>query len=176
MSLQNHLRTRLDDKLLRDILINLPVKSLMRFKCVSKRWQSLIQDSSFAKSHLSRSKSHPPQLLISSWNGDSKIIYTPGDEFKSGEAVHKVTISWITGQVVMLKQSIDGLFCFVDDSYSLTCIYNLGTRQITPWEQSAIPLQGGQFVKQKPFNGFGFDHLTKKYEVLRVWEICRPGF
>ncbi|XP_048133095.1 uncharacterized protein LOC125314572 [Rhodamnia argentea] len=37
-----------------DILWRLPVKSLMRFKCKSKQWRSLISDQHFARLHLQR--------------------------------------------------------------------------------------------------------------------------
>ncbi|KAI3867301.1 hypothetical protein MKW98_001735 [Papaver atlanticum] len=156
MSPQN----RLDDNSLEEILINLPVKSLMRFKC----------------SHLSRSKTHP-QLLIKTYddNDSSEIILTPEDGFKGGVALHKVKIPWAK-QASMLNQSIDGLFCFVNYSYCLTCIYNLGTRQVTPWAQSCIPIQGDEYVKHKPIYGFGFDPLTNNYKVLRDWEISRHGY
>ncbi|KAI3884248.1 hypothetical protein MKW92_042236 [Papaver armeniacum] len=147
----------------------------MRFKCVSKRWQSLIQDPSFVKSHLSRSKTHP-QLLINTFDNDSsEIILTPEDGFKGGVALDKVKIPWAK-QASMLEESINGLFCYVNYSYGLTCIYNLGTRQVTPWAQSSIPIQGDESVKHKPIYGFGFDPLTNKYKLLRDWEISRPSY
>ncbi|XP_071903263.1 putative F-box protein At3g52320 [Coffea arabica] len=39
------------DELMREILLWLPVKSLMRFKCVSKLWLSIILDPSFARAY-----------------------------------------------------------------------------------------------------------------------------
>ncbi|KAI3888378.1 hypothetical protein MKW92_006694 [Papaver armeniacum] len=160
MSPQNYLPTNLDDNSVEEILVKLPVKSLMRFKC--------------SHSHHSRSKTHP-QLLISidsTYNGASKIFYSPENEFEGGLALHKVTIFPWSRQAVMLKP-IDGLFCCVDDIYGVTCIYNLGTRQVTPWAQSSIPLQGGHSLTGMPIYGFGFDPLTSNYKVLRVWEITR---
>lgn len=47
-----------DDDIVCDILSRLPVKSLLRFKCVYKRWYSLIRDPYFVDLHLIRSKAH----------------------------------------------------------------------------------------------------------------------
>ncbi|WRX27738.1 F-box domain - like 10 [Theobroma cacao] len=41
--------------LITDILCRLPVKTLLRFRCVSKPWGSLIDDSDFVKLHLHQS-------------------------------------------------------------------------------------------------------------------------
>ncbi|KAK3016187.1 hypothetical protein RJ639_007027 [Escallonia herrerae] len=44
----------LPDDIAVDVLLSLPVKSLLRFKCVCKPWRSLITDPSFVKRHLKR--------------------------------------------------------------------------------------------------------------------------
>ncbi|XP_054785907.1 F-box protein CPR1-like [Prosopis cineraria] len=49
---------KLPDDLKIEILLHLPVKSLLRFKSVSKSWLSLISDPSFANLHFQRSSQH----------------------------------------------------------------------------------------------------------------------
>ncbi|KAI3440832.1 F-box domain-containing protein [Psidium guajava] len=49
-------RPNFTEDMILEILLRLPAKSLMRFKCVSKRWQSLISGRDFVKSHLQRLK------------------------------------------------------------------------------------------------------------------------
>ncbi|MCL7047851.1 hypothetical protein MKW94_006519 [Papaver nudicaule] len=162
------LTNRLDDKSLEDIFVNLPVKSLVRFKCVSKTWQSFIEDPSFVQLHLNRSKQHPQILIATSSGGGPVQVYSPMDGFKGGVAVHQVTIPE-SSEIAMLSP-INGLFCFVD-RYA-TRMYNLATRQFTPWAKTSITMQGGT---QTPTYGFGFDPLTNKYKILCVWEISGIG-
>ncbi|KAF6139781.1 hypothetical protein GIB67_024058 [Kingdonia uniflora] len=57
----------LDDDVTSDILSRLPVKTLMRFKSVSKPWRTLISSPSFAKIHFKRSAKvdkYPANFLI----------------------------------------------------------------------------------------------------------------
>lgn len=42
-----------------DILLRLPVKSLLRFKCVCKSWHDLIKSSSFIKKHFDNESNRP---------------------------------------------------------------------------------------------------------------------
>lgn len=55
------------DELVVEILLRLPVKSLLRFKSVSKAWRAIISDPFFIRSHLQHSAlkwKHNPSLLI----------------------------------------------------------------------------------------------------------------
>ena len=51
-SMDTKKKNLLPHELMVEILLRLPVKSLIRFKSVSKPWRSLISDTHFTKSHL----------------------------------------------------------------------------------------------------------------------------
>ncbi|OIT37477.1 PREDICTED: putative F-box protein At1g50870 [Nicotiana attenuata] len=57
----------LAEKIIVDILSRLPVRSLLRFKCVSKFWKTLISDPYFKMKHLihARNNQNSQKLLIS---------------------------------------------------------------------------------------------------------------
>ncbi|KAM0834503.1 hypothetical protein ACQ4PT_063561 [Festuca glaucescens] len=61
--------TELPEELLLEILIRLPVKSLLRFKCVSKAWRREISDPSFIRSNL--------QFSASRWEQNPSLLITP---------------------------------------------------------------------------------------------------
>ncbi|KAL6563412.1 hypothetical protein OROGR_002371 [Orobanche gracilis] len=57
----------LPQEMIENILPRLPVKSLLRFKSVCKRWRDTISDPEFPQTHLrlSNNTTHPPDLYSS---------------------------------------------------------------------------------------------------------------
>ncbi|KAI3900150.1 hypothetical protein MKW92_026244 [Papaver armeniacum] len=106
------------------------------------------------------------------YKDDCIQVYTPEYDFQGGEALYKLTIPW--SQVVILKP-INGLFCFVDILNGLSCVYNLGTRQVTPWVSIPVPPQTGSMVTTIPTYGFSFDPSTGKHKILCIWDVTRFG-
>ncbi|PNX60643.1 F-box protein, partial [Trifolium pratense] len=84
------------DDLLTEFLSLLPVKSLLRFKCVSHSWKSLISDPNFVKFHLKKSKSHNPQFTLITYHvkhikGESP--YGSDDESEEDHSIIPYSIS-----------------------------------------------------------------------------------
>src|ERR1044072_4289426 len=71
---KENLNCALPHDLIVDILVRLPVKSLLRFKSVCKPWLSLISHPQFAKSHFDLALSPPThRLLLKRINHDTEI-------------------------------------------------------------------------------------------------------
>ncbi|KAF7849424.1 hypothetical protein BT93_L0807 [Corymbia citriodora subsp. variegata] len=70
----------LPDEITADILLRLPAKSLVRFRCVCKSWNSLLASTSFVEAYRDRwSKSGDRYLLKYDTNGSSRVgIYELG--------------------------------------------------------------------------------------------------
>ncbi|XP_057452967.1 F-box/kelch-repeat protein At3g23880-like [Lotus japonicus] len=59
----------LPPELIEEILLRLPVQSLLRFKCICKSWLSLISDPNFAKSHYDLAAKPTYRVLFKSKSG-----------------------------------------------------------------------------------------------------------
>ncbi|KAK4715328.1 hypothetical protein R3W88_013666 [Solanum pinnatisectum] len=75
------------EEIMSDIFSRLPVDSLMRFKCLSKFYNSLVSDPSFIDIHQSRSIFRPHKIKILAHSRDENIFYTIEQQ-----AEHKKTI------------------------------------------------------------------------------------
>ncbi|KAI3925838.1 hypothetical protein MKW92_046756 [Papaver armeniacum] len=161
-----------DNNSMHQILSYLPVKTLMKFKCVSKSWESLTRDPSFIKLHRSKA---PLQILIMIYKGDSIEVYAPKNDFQGGEAICKATIPW--GGLVIPKP-VNGLFCFINSKRSVSRVYNLATQQSTPWISIPVPsvteLAHATATKLPKYD-FGFDPSTGQHKVLCTWAISKIG-
>ncbi|KAI3413006.1 Pre-mRNA-processing factor 19 [Psidium guajava] len=166
-----------------EILFRLPVKSLMRFKCVGKRWQSLISNPGFAKSHLQRLKvgdSIPSQRIIRSRFKRSPLETMDFEALEGAiggrddcepvelHSPHK-DFSFSEDSIV---GSCDGLICLVVPGGFL--IYNPAIR-----ESRELPCSdfGGYGGSTGLFRGFGYDSRSDDYKLVegRVdygnWEV-----
>ncbi|XP_073120009.1 F-box/kelch-repeat protein At3g23880-like [Henckelia pumila] len=68
---------------LENILSRLPVKSLLRFKTVSKSWKAVIEDPGFARTHSKQSNISNSQCLFTNYHRDASysLIIFDGHEF-----------------------------------------------------------------------------------------------
>ena len=60
----NHNSLFIPQEIINNILIRLPVKSLLRFQCVCKHWKTLIKNPSFISHHLHFSILQNPSLIF----------------------------------------------------------------------------------------------------------------
>ncbi|KAI3413004.1 Pre-mRNA-processing factor 19 [Psidium guajava] len=163
------------DDIFIDIFSRLPAKSLMRFKCVGKRWRSLISglisDRSFVKSHLQRLKAgdliHSQRIVVGIGYGPLETVdYEALDRGCENRVVvvpHSINPLW-KHRVV---GSCDGLVCLlVREAY---LIYNPNIR-----EYREVP--GSDFVGDiASFGGFGYESQSDDYKIVEVvvdGDIC----
>ncbi|XP_021910211.1 F-box protein At1g30790-like [Carica papaya] len=153
-----------------DILIKLPVKSLVRFRCVSKLCASMITAQSFAKHHFILAPKKPPALLIIC---ATRLPLIQAHSFFSadingGQAIRRMIVPPRLSRYT--THSVNGIVC-MDFGLSAT-ICNPSTR-----ESIALPLVcplKSPLASSTYFcvNSFGFDPVEKLYKVLNSWIVA----
>ncbi|KAM3396433.1 hypothetical protein P3S68_005439 [Capsicum galapagoense] len=62
-----------------DVLFRLPVKSLVRFRCVSKSWKTLISDEYFKAKHCNHAKNNKKLLIAQMFPDDVGFVHADGE-------------------------------------------------------------------------------------------------
>ncbi|CAI8612337.1 unnamed protein product [Vicia faba] len=117
----------LPEELVAEVLPFLPVKSLVRLKCVNKSWKSLISDPTFVKRHLSRSERNVDFTIVSSSLGE--ISFTTFHLLENPPTTTTVT----NGHYHQLNDrdnlymvgSCNGLLCLLGDSHIIAYTYKV---------------------------------------------------
>nr|AIK66496.1 S3-locus F-box type-3 protein [Petunia integrifolia subsp. inflata] len=163
-----------------NILFRLPVKSLTRFKCVTKSWYSLIQSADFINHHLNRATAIKDEFILFKRS------------FKEQEGFRNV-MSFLVGGVG--EDDLDPISPDVDvpylsTSYSCIChqltgpchglilltdstnlvLLNPATRNYRLLPPSPFGIQRG-FYRSVAGVGFGYDSVHKTYKVVRISEV-----
>ncbi|XP_061362108.1 F-box/kelch-repeat protein At3g23880-like [Gastrolobium bilobum] len=155
------------DDLMIEILSWLPVKSLMRFKCVSKSFHSLISNSDFVKYHLQRS---PKNVSMMSWSSTvtSKGVFRKSYSMALLDNNTSPIIAEDQYHRIELKRqerfllSCNGLICFVCEDHIRywVCLWNPATG-LTSQEWPCL-----QHYYVNSVLGFGYDVSSDTYKVV----------
>lgn len=152
-----------------DILLQLPIKSIVRFKCVSKSWLLLIKSSEFVTAHLNRSiRNH--SLIVRYYN------HAFGNDFgltllRSDLKQHQVELPPLEGLSTFPKivGSCNGLLCLdVSSAFGMAFVlWNPATNEF-----KGLPTPSLTESRLKTFwmvsLGFGFNQDTNDYVLVRI--------
>ncbi|KAK4439431.1 F-box/kelch-repeat protein [Sesamum alatum] len=143
-----------------DILSRLPVKPLLRFRCVSKQWRSLIDGNDLIKLHLQHSsRTNSNRTLVV----DSiKLFYVDLDSFEL------LDIGNTRFKPQSVAGSCDGLVLLVF-KYDNIVLWNPSTRKL-----SKLPTPPLEYFRSHSVDhvqeryGLGYDSKHDDYKVVRV--------
>ncbi|KAA8526247.1 hypothetical protein F0562_008550 [Nyssa sinensis] len=158
-------------EILVDILVRLPVKSLLRFRCVCKSWCSLIESPIFLATHLNQSINNTHLLIrYFSVNHKKELYSLRFDNETLNECVElKCPFKSRSGNFLRVVGSCNGLICLSDDHFGYT--YTLIVWNPAIQRCVALPKPRVCFDVCGPYMfalGFGFDPKTNDYKVVRM--------
>lgn len=150
-----------------DILSRIPVKSLVRFRCVSKLCSSYITDPSFIIAHATHFPIKPVSLLITcpARLQSGQMFFSV--DYDGDSAVPLLTVPPRFSRYS--THSVNGLICM--DFGLCATICNPSTRQFLnlPFVTSAAsPSANSTYFC---VNSFGFDPVSENYKVLNSWAV-----
>ncbi|KAL1340582.1 hypothetical protein HN51_026941 [Arachis hypogaea] len=171
------------DELIREILLRLPARSLVRLQRVCSSWKTLISSSQFAKDHLQHSTAAGPSL------SGPRVAYHHSCSYGFGDFSLRSLVENPSKptEVVLFEErrnhrvigSCNGLLCLlfhVDGINIFVRLWNPCTGLLTP------PSVGcGDFLS---VCGFGYDHVNDNYKFVgivnhmgeyntRIYTFCR---
>ena len=159
--------------IIENILLRLPVKSLIRFRCVCKAWRTLISHPHFVRSHLRLPQTQARTrfcIIDYSERGDNHSMVVRAST-KDSEAFsdndggslafdYLFDIGKFKHEVVLLD-SCDGLLCIADLANKIV-LWNPSTRQC-----NRLP-PNPNVVDFVACHGFGYDSFADDYKVVVV--------
>ncbi|XP_059316547.1 F-box/kelch-repeat protein At3g23880-like [Lycium ferocissimum] len=170
----------LPQELITAILVRLPVKYLLKFKCVSKHWFALISSPEFVKTHLSFSAKHSThhRLVLKSVKRHtleynlklcsvSSLFYEPVTEAFDLDYPMKDPQKFFR-----IVSSVNGLICYCIGFNDLV-LWNPSTRKF----KKVPDLVHTQTDDYHFSYGFGYDEVHDDYKVVAIFrEISKRKY
>jgi F-box interacting protein len=166
--------SELPEDIIPDILKRLPVKSLVRFRCVCKSWHSLITTPNFINMHLHFNQSARTLIILARYCG---TLLSLGPEQPSSptnfntiiingfeEAVELAFFDLVKSLPYYVKGHCNGLVCVVinDGGDGALVLWNPSIRQ---YKRLPLPTN---FRSTREVFGLGFDATIGDYKVVRA--------
>ncbi|XP_060190346.1 putative F-box protein At1g32420 [Lycium barbarum] len=144
-----------------DVFSWLPVKSLMRFKCISKFFSSLISKSEFMDIHLCHSRTRTKLLAHERGVFEGRDFFYTIEQNQDGKASLLHIEDFLCRVIWYMSEYLEcanGVFCFWKDARQPVYICNPSTREIKPLPYIDNPFES--------FYSLGFEPIEKIYKVL----------
>ncbi|CAI9777204.1 unnamed protein product [Fraxinus pennsylvanica] len=162
----------LPQEIIEEILSRLPVKSLLKFSCVSKSWLSLISTPNFIETHLQNSSHHRILLTIDDPYTDSpdylqncslhSLLYNP--------VTDAMNIPWDWDEFSVVVGSCNGLVC-IAKRFDKLFLWNPSTRKSRRLPFSVVEMFFNDDIYEFGYftYGFGFDESTNDYKIVKYF-------
>ncbi|KAK8635436.1 hypothetical protein V6N13_004173 [Hibiscus sabdariffa] len=149
-----------------EILRRLGVKDLLRFKCISKAWCSLIDDPDFAKLHLSHSLKTGTNLSLVPRGLDGGLLSVELDSLKRARRL-KHPLESYGDKFADLLGSCNGLLALMSRRDEIS-LWNPSTRKSRTFPAAAVEISRGRPRRGFVVYGFGYDPISDDYKLLQM--------
>ncbi|XP_073272719.1 F-box/kelch-repeat protein At3g23880-like isoform X1 [Primulina huaijiensis] len=157
--------TNLPQEIITEVFLRFPVKSLLRFRCVSKSWHSVISSPQFRKTHLeisTKNNIYSHKNLIFGSGPPPTVFYTCSLYPKVDEDHYMDTVSFDyplsdPDDEIRIVGSCNGLICVALDP-SNVILWNPATRKYRELPVSGVTMFSRSY-------GFGYDVFNDDYKV-----------
>ncbi|XVF46362.1 hypothetical protein PTKIN_Ptkin03bG0021000 [Pterospermum kingtungense] len=150
-----------------EILMKLPVKSIIRFKCVAKTWCRLFQNPSFISQHFDISKKNK-RLVVYHRDNNNVVIRLFVDQ--ALVFFHDLQPPSHFASIDFFEFCVDnGLFCLLDPLNSVLALWNPATREFKILPECNQNILSKVSTLAENF-GFGLDPLSNDYKVVYIRE------
>ncbi|KAK3232161.1 hypothetical protein Dsin_004042 [Dipteronia sinensis] len=151
---------KLPEDMIIEILSILPVKSLIRFRCVCKSWYVEVQSRSFISKHLKND--HNIHLVIPHTKEEKDLFAYPNLSYTwfPDKTLGELSLQNFLPQIPIggfFRGPFDGILCIIEKDISL---YNIGTKELRTLPK--ILHYKGDWV------GFGLDPVSNSYKLILV--------
>ncbi|PHU20456.1 hypothetical protein BC332_11607 [Capsicum chinense] len=151
------------EEIIMDILIRLPVQSLLRFKCASKFWKTLISDPSSKAKHNNHAKKNKRILIAQQVPGAGKSFYFYSLSSLSAQPLQKLCFpSTHKPQRYVILCCCDGLCLLWSCSGAGHLLWNPSTNESVEFPDHEYPDATCSTY------GLAFDSINDDYKILKI--------
>ncbi|XP_047331918.1 F-box/kelch-repeat protein At3g23880-like [Impatiens glandulifera] len=155
------------------ILIKLPVKTLVKFRCVCRSWLALISDPIFVQNHLRASTqdkgyAHHRLIMSSHLRLEVKSCSLPSvlhEECYPSTHDHYYPLKHWPDSVLIVG-SVNGLVCIASEEEGSVFLWNPSIRKSKRLPDCGLGLK--ERLGRDIVYGFGYDEASSDYKVIRI--------
>ncbi|KAK9994099.1 hypothetical protein SO802_023802 [Lithocarpus litseifolius] len=175
MILRHRTKHDLPDVIVLEILARLPVKSLLRFRCICKTWYSYVTNPSFISTHLLCYNQdggyviHMPRTtvhMVCLHNPHSQICTVAADRTLETISEFRIPFTFQSGYPHFVG-SCNGILCitdFVTSKSKVVYLWNPSIRKFKRLPDTCLT----QTQVPNVAHGFGYDSLNNDFKVVRI--------
>ncbi|XP_074305714.1 F-box protein CPR1-like [Silene latifolia] len=178
VSMKNQQMYLSEDLIIQEILTRLPIKSVLRFKSVSKQWYATLSSSDFANAHLLKSPfSHPNapvnSLFIMGFENHCYLFSYNDEEIPDNYKDNLVEITEFDGleDRLTLTGCCNGLICLSEVSSKCSkyfILWNPATRKLHKYESDGYLERFDAQTRPCVSSGFGYASSVDDYKYVRI--------